>query len=271
MFPKSGYISKSSIAHQRMTEEDVKLSIKTLQDAITGIFHRQSSQMSFENLYRKSYNLVTNKHGEELSKGLEEVFTINIKDHLEILKNSNDDQLLSELINQWNKFYEALNTVKDILMYYDRHHVPLMNEKTSFQLGLHLFSELVVKDKNLSTIIPKIVECFIDDREGKGSKIALEKLNSLVKMLVDLGTDSESLYITSFEPLFLSRSRSYYHDKSAIEIGQLDASSYVNLAFSWIETENEYFSFLYEDTVEELRKIIKEEIIENHSKYLLDV
>lgn len=118
MFPKAGFISKGSVAHQRMTDADVKASIETLQDAITGIFHRRSSEMSFENLYRKSYNLVTHKHGEELSKGLKEVLTTNIKDHLEALKSCPEDQLLNELIVQWNKFYEALNTVKDILMYY---------------------------------------------------------------------------------------------------------------------------------------------------------
>lgn len=118
MFPKAGFVTKGSMRTQKMTDTDVKASIETLQDAITGIFHRQSSQMSFENLYRKSYNLVTHKHGDELSKGLKEVLTTNIKDHLEKLKSCPEDQLLNELIGEWNKFYEALNTVKDILMYY---------------------------------------------------------------------------------------------------------------------------------------------------------
>lgn len=90
-------------------------------------------------------------------------------------------------------------------------------------------------------------------------------------MLVDLGTEIDSLYIDVFEPLFLSRSRTYYHDTSAIQIGQLDASSYVNLAFNWSETENEYCTFLYENTAFELKKIVKEEVIENHSLHLLEV
>lgn len=128
-----------------------------------------------------------------------------------------------------------------------------------------------MKDENLSSIIPRIVESFIDDREGNGSKILLDSLNSLVRMLVDLGIEVDSLYILSFEPLFLNRSRTYYHDTSAIQIAQLDASSYVNMAFNWLETENEYCSFLYENTAFELMKIVKEEVIENHSLHLLEV
>ena len=68
----------------------------TLQSAIKSIQTDSASLLSFEELYRKSYNLVLNKHGDVLYEGVEGEVGRYLKEVGERIKNVDDDRLLSE-------------------------------------------------------------------------------------------------------------------------------------------------------------------------------
>lgn len=63
---KSGYTYK--LKNQMMNEEQIQKSLNILRSAVSKIYEKQASTLSYEELYRNSYTLVINKNGKTLYK-----------------------------------------------------------------------------------------------------------------------------------------------------------------------------------------------------------
>lgn len=116
----------------------------SLKNAIQEIQRKNSSILSFAQLYRNAYNMVQNKCGDRLYHGSRE----EIKDHLEkrlrpeILKGRGDN-FLSMLNQAWQDHTISMLMIRDILMYMDRVYVNYEKVENVYNMGLILFRDEV--------------------------------------------------------------------------------------------------------------------------------
>ncbi len=82
--------------------------------------YRNSSVLSFEELYRTAYNLVLQKHGDLLYSGIRDTFHSHSQDMCSKLQQVPDSNLLSELCIVWEDKKTTISKIKDIVMYMDR-------------------------------------------------------------------------------------------------------------------------------------------------------
>ena len=96
---------------------------QALSNAIKEIHKERAGSLSFEELYRNAYNLVLQKHGDLLYRGVSE----QVKNHLRLVgekvAQATDNNLLQEINNAWEKHTTTMVMIRDILMYMDRTYV----------------------------------------------------------------------------------------------------------------------------------------------------
>mmetsp|Transcript_16532 Transcript_16532/g.56992 ORF Transcript_16532/g.56992 Transcript_16532/m.56992 type:complete len:163 (+) Transcript_16532:263-751(+) len=88
--------------------------------AVSEIYNKNASVLSFEELYRNAYNLVLHKHGDLLYDGVQETVEMRLRSVAEAVASSPDEQLLSQICEQWKEHQVTMVMVRDILMYMDR-------------------------------------------------------------------------------------------------------------------------------------------------------
>ena len=128
-FPKNQKIQKLKLARPKMNR---KLKIKpfssqnsscsnwqVIENAILQIYSKNGSLLSFEELYRNSYNLVVSKNGELLYQNTRKLLQkqlVSYKDNLGSLLAS-DLGLLVGINNIWTEHSTCMLMIRDILMY----------------------------------------------------------------------------------------------------------------------------------------------------------
>jgi cullin 3 len=203
----------------------------TLHDAISKINDRQTSELSFEELYRYSYNMVLHKHGDILYKGLTTV----LSEHLATIAvtvaggtavgagtaaaqpvaglraDSSCDfgaperggstivpadyaptVFLTNLQTQWAWFKISLNHIRDILMYMDRKNLQTKKKKSVHNLGVSLFRDIVVRNLAINA---RLVETILEmiDCERNGESVDIHCIRAVTQMLAELGDDAAPL------------------------------------------------------------------------------
>lgn len=74
-----------------------------LANAIDEIYKRNASKLSFEELYRKAYNLVLHKHGTLLYDGVTDKLSSHLLETVNRLAETQDSSLLEEVASTWNE------------------------------------------------------------------------------------------------------------------------------------------------------------------------
>ena len=113
---------------------------EVLGGAISEIYGASASILSFEELYRSSYNLILRKHGEKLYVAV----TALVTNLLTAKRRIHSTALqLESLCVQWEHHVTCLLMFRDILMYLDRLHAPEANVPLVYDLGLELFRDII--------------------------------------------------------------------------------------------------------------------------------
>lgn len=193
-----------------------------LADAIKEIENKNASKLSFEELYRKSYNLVLRKHGKQLYESVAQL----VEAHLLELKDSLNNKLalkvdthvfLKEVSNIWSDHLLSMRMVSDVLMYLDRvyakeNHLPLI-----YDVGVNLFRDNIVKYDNNhigNALNSLLMEEITNNRNGLIMDIFLVK--SIITMFESLQEEERNLqtgenyYTKYFEPYYLEKTLEYY-------------------------------------------------------------
>ena len=104
-----------------MDRQDANRTWETLSAALDEIYNRNASQLSFEELYRSSYNLVLHKHGDLLYDGVSEKVTQHLSKTVYVLAEETvDEALLAATSIAWQDHVITMTMIRDILMYMDR-------------------------------------------------------------------------------------------------------------------------------------------------------
>lgn len=228
-------------------EVDFTKSWEVLSSAIVQIQSKNSSNLSFEELYRTSYNLVLRKFGKQLYRSVSEA----IRKHLisevreKIWAVKDEKEFLVEVNRQWQDHLLSMRMISDVLMYLDRvyskeNHLPLI-----YDVGLNLFQDCIIKlnDREIGIKVTNIVIKEINGNRDTGIIMDKFLIKAIIYMLETLvGTDSgdgESYYTEYFEPLFLETSGQFYDAVSKEFLGLQNGSLFLTKIDQLIKAEEQ--------------------------------
>lgn len=239
----------------------------TLEHAINEINKRNTSDLSFEQLYRYSYNMVLHKHGDFLYSRLIELQTDHLNTVAAQIRVADPPVFLHEIHRQWSWFDVSLAHVRDILMYMDRQYVKNRNIKTVYDLGVSLFRSVVINDP---AILPRLSQTLLTniDRERNGEPVDSPLMRAITRMLAQLGENDEgkSVYAYVFEDAFLERTRQFYSREATLYLSESTCSDYLIKASQRIQEERlRVESYLESRTASKVRVVTERELI---SKYM---
>lgn len=245
----------------------------TLKHAITEINKRNTSNLSFEQLYRYSYNMVLHKHGDFLYSHLTALQTQHIRSVAQQISNTDSPAFLSEIQRQWSWFELSLAHVRDVLMYMDRHYVKTHKKKTVYELGISLFRQFVIEN---NAILPRLSETLLAtiDRERNGESIDTILVRSVTRMLAQLGdtNDGGSVYAAVFEDAFLERTRQFYAREATLFLAETTCSDYLHKASQRIHEERSRVEqYLEPQTAPKVRQFTERELISKYMTKLIDM
>ncbi|KAL9246399.1 hypothetical protein vseg_019939 [Gypsophila vaccaria] len=234
---------------------------KILEHAIHEIYNHNSSNLSFEELYRNAYNMVLHKYGERLYSGLVATMTAHLKEISKFIEAAQGGSFLDELNRKWTEHNKALQMIRDILMYMDRTFVPSTHKTPVYELGLNLWRDNVIHSSNIQ---PRLLNTLLDlvSKERTGEVINRGLMRNIIKMFMDLGT---SVYQEDFEKPFLEVSANFYQVESQQFIECCDCGDYLKKAERRLNEEIERVShYLDVKSEEKITKVVEKEMIANH-------
>jgi len=241
--------------------------------AIDEIQSRDSSHLSFEELYRNAYKLVLHKHGTVLYDGVTNKITSHLLTLTKHLASTPDATLLEATVKCWFEHRINMIMIRDILMYMDRTYVPAQRKRPVYELGLHLFRITVWENPSVQ---PRVTSLLLDSITNERNGIVHSTnsdLKEVVSMLLELGhADGSNVYERDFEQLFLGTTQEFYRCESLSYLSHNSASDYVRKAEMRLEEEKLRASKCVAPSTDgPLLRIIETELVERHAKALVEM
>jgi cullin 3 len=87
------------------------------------MYCRNTSDLKYEQVYRLSYNMVLQKHGDLLYKGVGDIFKTYTTKSLDSLLVEPDQNLLPALLKAWEDHRTTIGMIRDVVMYMDKTHI----------------------------------------------------------------------------------------------------------------------------------------------------
>lgn len=286
-------------AVQAFTKDDVDCEAvwEVLHRAFREIHARNSSQLSFEELFRNAYKLVLKKKADFLFdnvKALEiNILDNNVKrkvvnlagpslllsgpsDISSIEKKMAGDRFLSVLAKSYSEYAMEVGMITDVLMYMDRIATSDNHKPSIYTIALGLFRQRILHapiNEEISLTILDLLEIILLDMialERSGEIIDRPLIKASCRMLENLYetiTEEEStkLYLTSFEPKFLDASRSYYRNEGKLLVQEADATTFCSQASRRLKEEIERCQQSLSRTTEpKIISVVERELIAAH-------
>lgn len=210
--------------------------------------------------------MVLHKFGDKLYSGLVTTVTSHLRQISQSIESAQGEVFLDELNRKWIDHNEALQMIRDILMYMDRTFVPSKNKTHVHELGLNLWRDVVIHSSKTRA---RLLDTLLDlvHRERNGEVINRGLMRNLTNMLMDLGL---SVYQKDFEKPFLEISANFYCRESQKFIESCDCGDYLRKAERRLNEEMERVSHYLDPRSEsEITKVVEKEMIENHMQTLV--
>lgn len=241
---------------------------KLLESAIQEINNQNASGLSFEELYRNAYNMVVNKYGERLYRGLVETETKHLLGIAEAVEACQGESFLTALRREWERHNKSVTMIRDILMYMDRIYVKQQNKVAVHQLGLDLWRDVVVRSPRIRHRLLEMLLGMVA-RERQGEIVDKSLLRSMTQMLVDLG---HAVYVEELERPFLERTAEFYCAEAQEYIATCDAPTYLSHAERRLAEEAERVqAYLDPRTEERLVKVVERELVSKQMRALVEM
>ncbi|KAM5466636.1 hypothetical protein MauCBS54593_005893 [Microsporum audouinii] len=246
-----------------------------LASSIREIHTKNSSLLSFEELYRSAYKLVLRKQAMDLYDSvanLEKDWLYNevrgqvaslitpalltITDSADTIEHANErkaagERLLIKLKEVWEDHQLCMGMITDVLMYMDRVVMQELRQQSIFDTSMCFFRDCVLRSDiggDESATISSVFEntlLFMIRLEREGVIIDRALIRHCVYMLEGLYEDgmdqaSGKLYHTTFEPAFLKASRRYYAAEGQRLLTTTDAATFCKRVTARIREEQSW-------------------------------
>lgn len=272
-----------------------------LREALIDIHNKSCGRLSFEQLYRAAYKIVLKKKGDVLYDRVkqfeEQWFADNVIPKIEVLVTKNlinigvdksastsvnerrqtGEKFLKGLRDTWEDHNMSMNMTADILMYLDRgyiqqelHRVPIFSTTIALFRDHILRSCLNQNSKLLAIDI--LVSVMLDqiDMEREGDVIDRNLVRSCSRMLTCLYETQEEdqstkLYITVFEPRFLTNSEEFYSRECERLLREADVGSWLRHTQKRLNEEVSRCGTTIElETLPKVTAVVDEQLISKH-------
>ena len=239
---------------------------KVLENAIAEIFNANASHLSFEALYRASYNMVLHRHAELLYSNM----CATVRAHLGVqathVAGRNDDEFLGALNEKWQAHKVAMQMIRDILMYLDRTYVEQNNKTTVYEAGLESFRDHVARHEHIKARLLNMMLDYIQS-ERDGELIDRQLARAIAGMYSDI---SQQLYQEDFEVPFLETSQQFYEKEAQQFLPACSCADYLKKVETRLEEEATRVShYLYKSTGPKIRRKVQDTMILAHMEALV--
>ncbi|KAI1712969.1 cullin family domain-containing protein [Ditylenchus destructor] len=243
-----------------------------LKNAITGILHKNNSDLSFEEMCRNVYTMVLRKHGEKLYNGLREVVMEHLQNNVRgTIVEAINGPFLQTLNRAWAEHTTAMGMIRDILVYLDRVYVPKQGVEPVYQMGLAIFREEIVNYPCINEYL-KVTLLSMISLERQKEVIEWIELKTACQMLLSLGLDNRAYYEQQFEELFLRESAEFYRRASQKFLADNCASVYVHKVNDCLQDETQRAErYLDKKTEEKIIAVLNEELVMKHMATVVDM
>eukprot|EP01071_Lankesteria_metandrocarpae_P007167 Lankesteria_metandrocarpae@DN4604_c0_g1_i1.p2 len=246
---------------------------RRLLEGVHLICMKQSSSLSFEELYRGAYLLTTAKRGEELHQGVQEILEKHAHGIKEKLSKRPSDELLQELDAEWTCYDKAVTMIAAVLMYTDRHLTNKSKRSSLRDVGVGLFRQHVVCHrlfgKRLVDVALDAVDC--DRQGGSADPVAIKNFVLLLQRLSGPNGTAQ-LYGPLFETPFLTRTRRFYERECQLLFATVSVDEYLCRAERRLAEEKQRMEiYLLPSTLSPLKQTLSDCWIGSRYKQLLSV
>ncbi|PYI11415.1 SCF ubiquitin ligase subunit CulC [Aspergillus sclerotiicarbonarius CBS 121057] len=279
--------------------DDFETNWKDLSSSLKKIHTKDASNLSFEQLYRNSYNIVLMMRGEELYEQItllerewleEEVQkrvtaaispSLLLATHVDVQDQANErreagERFLAVLKEAWEDHQLCMGMITDVLMYMDRVMSTDHRKPSIYVVVMALFRDHVLRSPirpDTQTTVYDVLEStvlFMIQLERSGHIIDRALIRHCIYMLEGLyetitEEESSKLYLTVFEPAFLEASRKFYQAEGRRLLETGDAATFCKSATERLSEETERcIDTLSSLTEAKIKDVLDNELIKNN-------
>jgi cullin 3 len=271
-----------------------RVTLTELSQAFDQIYNRNSSQLSFEELYRKAYNMVLQKHGDLLYDGVKQMFVKHLQTSSTLIAQTPSELFLSVLVREWQSHDVAFNMVKGVLLYMEKFYCIQKGKLLIYDLAVQLFRNEIVYDPSIRNKIHQHLLREIES-ERKGFMIDRHLMKDTLHMLVTLGKSDNSqvvqvrenialpstngtsisttsVYTEEFEDPFIAATAEFYRMESLEYLSQNTCPEYLRKVEQRLNEEIARVGhYLSHSTETKLLECLEKEMIITHARTLIDM
>ncbi|KAL7747279.1 hypothetical protein RI367_007333 [Sorochytrium milnesiophthora] len=256
-----------------------------ISSALKEIYAKDGSNVSFEELYRNTYNMVLHRLGDALYNGVRTTLA-DLLQHDAVGKLAaqfptregaaeQERQFLRALQKTWEHFTLCLRMYNDILMYMNIKYCNKNDLPIVYEMGLLLFRDHIVRSATYP-VRQKLQDILLHQisLERDAEIIDRSLMRQIIEMLVDLSSSAAEpgdgagnvprgfVYEVDFEQPFLAATSAYYAAESARLLAELDVSQYLRRVEKRLAEERERVDlYLHTSTLPKLTRITEDELI----------
>ncbi|KAJ1974429.1 hypothetical protein H4R34_004721 [Dimargaris verticillata] len=273
--------------------------------AIQEIYRRNASQLSYEEVYRSAYTMVVHGKGEQLYQGVQDLIAEHLESRIKSqLLGSNaagstaptesalpsntssipgaapstpaaTSNILLVIEDIWTEHLTCLLLIKDILMYMDRIYCPNAHVPVTYEVGLQLFRDHVIRS-NLVPVQTHLLDAVQHniDTERQGGSINRSTMQAIIRLLTMLPDNlpriPQTVYQHAFEPSLLQSTTAFYTQQGAEWAKHLGAPDFLRRIQEALEAEDQRCDlYLTQDTKPKFKEILKAELIAQYAETLI--
>ena len=159
--------------------------------------------------------------------------------------------------------------VSDISMYLDKNYVAKEKIKSIREMGTLVFKKNILKNDRVYDRFFTLVFHSIEE-ERNGHQIQTDVLRKCIKILLDLGIKSTSVYKKEFESQFLLKTQEYYRVEAQRNIQANSTGEFLKLVHRRIkEEEDRCMNYLITNTQQPLVDSVLKVMVEDHARTLI--
>lgn len=195
------------------------------------------------------------------------------------------EKFLRGIRDSWDDHNMSMNMITDIMMYLDRAWTTETCKPGIFAATIGLFRDHVLRCSVSSTLGPEVAELerefqvfdiiskvILDliNMERDGDVIDRNLVHCIIVMLehlyeTDEEVENQRLYLTVFEPLFISASQHFYREECQKLLRNTDAGSWLRHTQRRLQEEHDRCgTTLSLFTTEKIAKVVEQELIREH-------
>ncbi|KAI9376243.1 Cullin [Aspergillus egyptiacus] len=273
---------------------------RDLANSLKRIHTKDASELSFEQLYRNSYNIVLMQRGDDLyerTKQLEKEWlceevqkrvvagitsslllakeVVDVQDQASERREAGE-RFLTVLKEAWEDHQLCMRMITDVLMYMDRVVAADPRKVKIYAAAMALFRDHVLRSPtqpDSQTTVADVLKStvlFMVQLERSGHMIDRPLIRHCIYMLEGLyetaaEEESSKLYLTSFEPDFLETSTAFYQAEGKRLLELADAATFCTAASNRIAEEKERCAYTLSPLSEpKIRDVLDNELIRNN-------